>query len=71
VVTDGGACKDYPISRDDTLWLPANTRLAISLGPHCAVFRMRKLKSQVAKASTVCVEKIFPPQLQIASVVVT
>ncbi|KAF6027739.1 HAAO [Bugula neritina] len=25
VVTDGGACKDYPISRDDTLWLPANT----------------------------------------------
>jgi len=25
----------------------------LSLGPHCAVFRMRKLKSQVAKVSTV------------------
>jgi len=31
VVTDEGACKDYPISGDDTLWLPANTRLAIKL----------------------------------------
>jgi len=32
---------------------------SLSLGPHCAVFRMRKLKSQVAKVSTVRVEKIF------------
>jgi len=25
----------------------------LSLGPHCAYFRMRKLKSQVAKVSTI------------------
>jgi len=31
--------------------------LQVSLGPHCAYFRMRKLKSQVAKVSTVGVEK--------------
>jgi len=31
----------------------------VSLGPHCAVFRMRKLKPQVAKVSTVRVEKIL------------
>jgi len=30
-----------------------------SLGPHCAYFRMRTLKPQVAKVSTVRVEKIF------------
>jgi len=29
-----------------------------SLGPHCAYFRMRTLKPQVAKVSTVRVEKI-------------
>jgi len=27
--------------------------MSISLGPHCAYFRMRKLKPQVAKVSTV------------------
>jgi len=30
----------------------------LSLGPHCAYFHMGKLKSQVAKVSTVRVEKI-------------
>jgi len=30
-----------------------------SLGPHCAYFRMRKLKSPVAKVSTLRVEKTF------------
>jgi len=37
--------------------------MAISLGPHCAYFRMRKLKPQVAKVSTVasvmCDKKAF------------
>jgi len=36
----------------------------ISLGPHCAYFRMRKLKSQLAKVSTVRVEKIFALAVQ-------
>jgi len=31
----------------------------VSLGPHGAYFRMRKLKSQVVKMSTVRVEKTF------------
>jgi len=31
----------------------------VSLGPHGGYFRMRKLKSQVAKVSTVRVEKTF------------
>jgi len=31
----------------------------VSLGPHCAYFRMRKLKPQFARVSTVCVEKTF------------
>jgi len=30
---------------------------SVSLGPHCAYFRMRTLKPQVAKVSTVHVEK--------------
>jgi len=33
--------------------------ITVSLGPHCAYFRMRTLKPQVAKVSTVCVEKTF------------
>jgi len=37
---------------------------SVSLGPHCAVFRMRKLKPQVAKASTVRVEKTFALAVQ-------
>jgi len=40
----------------------------LSLGPHCAYFRMRKLKSQVAKVSTVRVEKIFALAVQHATV---
>jgi len=31
----------------------------VSLGPHCAYFRIRKFKPQIEKLSTVCVEKIF------------
>jgi len=31
----------------------------LSLGPHCAYFRMQTFKPQVAKVSTVCVEKGF------------
>jgi len=38
--------------------------LLVSLGPHCAYFRMRKLKPQVAKASTVRVEKTFALAVQ-------
>jgi len=33
--------------------------ISLSLGPHCAYFRMQTLKPQVAKVSTVCVAKIF------------
>jgi len=31
----------------------------LSLGPHCAYFRMQKFKPQVAKVSTLCAEKTF------------
>jgi len=33
--------------------LSVHGSVTLSLGPHCAYFRMRKLKSQVAKVSTV------------------
>jgi len=36
-----------------------STLFHVSLGPHCAYFRMRTLKSQVAKVFTVRVEKTF------------
>jgi len=36
-----------------------NKTVLLSLGPHCAYFRMRTFKPQVAKVSTVCVEKTF------------
>jgi len=35
------------------------TMTFFSLGPHCVHFRMRKFKPQVAKVSTVYVEKTF------------
>jgi len=38
--------------------------MSVSLGPHCAYFRMRKLKPKVAKASTVRVEKTFALAVQ-------
>jgi len=47
-------------------WKPEIQFSALSLGPHCG---MRKLKSQVAKVSTV--RSAFSPQLQMASVAVT
>jgi len=36
----------------------------VSLGPHGAYFHMRKLKSQVAKVSTVRIEKTFALVIQ-------
>jgi len=36
-----------------SLLVHKNISYVLSLGPHCTYFRMRKLKPQVAKASTV------------------
>jgi len=41
-------------------YIPISTLyVTLSLGPHCAYFRMRTFKPQVAKVSTACVEKTF------------
>jgi len=43
----------YDLKRSSSKILQHNIIIAVSLGPHCAYFRMRKLKPQVAKVSIV------------------
>jgi len=40
-------------TRVQEMKIQSEYKAALSLGPHCVYFRMRKLKSQVAKVSTV------------------